>query len=72
MWTDEIRRAISTRTGINKVSLTHDISLASMVTYLLVLDSENSANVSKNRSGSFISEETPLLLCYRKETVPFN
>ena len=62
MWTNEIMRAISTRTGINEVKLAHHISLASMVTYLFyilfvffetVLGSRHSGKVSKKLINKF-------------------
>ena len=37
IWTDEITRAIRTRTGINEARLAHHISLASMISYLFLL-----------------------------------
>ena len=43
MWTDVIARAISTRTGINKLSLALYIFLASMVTYPFYCIFRNSA-----------------------------
>ena len=64
-WADEIRRVISTRTGINGVSLANHTSFARMVAYLFLLFfskqflvRNSQSKFKRNRSTNFISVES--------------
>ena len=64
MWTVEIMRAISTRTGINKSGPLYLSCEHGDLSFLLYFSKqcsgrEHSAKVSKKSIGSFMSEESP-------------